>query len=531
MNAISLCSMACTAVLGAGLMAEAGGTAPGFVTVKEGRFVDGAGRHLLLHGMSVINKSKKQQYVLWQKEADFARMRQWGMNCIRLGVLWDGLEPEPGTYNETYLEQIDQWIRWAKANDLYVYLDMHQDLFSVLYSDGAPAWATLTDGQPHLSEGGVWSDAYFTSPAVQAAFDNFWANKPAPDGIGVQEHFAKVWRMLAARYAGEPAVIGYDLFNEPNMGNRSPEAMIYMIAKFSELLQAKGVAEAPDAMNLLEQWGASEGRSMLMKQLEDMTMYREILGAIEPIYNEFERTQLMPMYQRVTNAIREVDPHHIIFLETSMASNMGVRSGIEPVLGADGRRDPYQAYAPHGYDIVVDTPDIAKASTGRIELIFQHHAETARRLNMPMLVGEWGAYGGAGKEIIPAARTVLRQFEKAMCGETYWEYGKDLLQCQYLEILQRPVPLCVSGRLTAYESQPETHAFACAWEEDSAISAPTRIYLPETYFNAQTRIVLEPSGAGYTAEPAGVADKAVFLSIPPAGQALKRTFTLIQSPK
>ncbi|HPO13647.1 MAG TPA: cellulase family glycosylhydrolase [Candidatus Hydrogenedentes bacterium] len=527
MNAASLCGIACTALLMNAQAADAP-SGQGFVSIKEGRFVDAEGRHLLLHGMSVINKSKKQDYVIWQQAEDFTRMRHWGMNCIRLGVLWDGLEPEPGQYNEAYLKHIDQWIAWAKANGLYVFLDMHQDLFSVLYSDGAPEWATLTDGQQHLTEGGVWSDAYFTSPAVQAAFDNFWANKSAPDGAGLQDHFARVWRLLAERYAKEPTVIGYDLFNEPNMGNRSPEAMIYMIAKFSELLQAKGVQDAPDAMNLLEMWGSTEGRSKLMEQLRDMRIYQEILGAIEPIYNEFERTQLVPMYQRVANAIREVDAHHIIFLETSMASNMGVRSGIEPILGPDGKRDPLQAYAPHGYDIVVDTPDLANASTDRIEFIFNRHAETAQRLAIPMLVGEWGAYGGAGKNILPTAHVVVRQFENHLNGETYWEYGRDLLTCRYQEILQRPLPLRISGKLLAYQSDPKTRSFTCTWEEDPAISAPTQVYLPEAYFGPKTKITLESPGTGYTTEVAGGPDKSLYMVIPSTGQTLKRTLSLTQ---
>jgi endoglycosylceramidase len=52
-------------------------------------------------------------------------------------------------------------------------------------------------------------------------------------------------------------------------------------------------------------------------------------------------------------------------------SNLGITSHIEPMMGPDGQRDPQQAYAPHGYDIVVDTPQAAKASQARIELILE----------------------------------------------------------------------------------------------------------------------------------------------------------------
>ena len=35
-------------------------------------------------------------------------------------------------------------------------------------------------------------------PELFAALDHFWANAPAPDGVGVQEHFARVGASGAA---------------------------------------------------------------------------------------------------------------------------------------------------------------------------------------------------------------------------------------------------------------------------------------------------------------------------------------------
>lgn len=490
------------------------------ITVRDGRFIDSDGRQVLLHGMSVISKSRATGYISWQQPADFARMRQWGMNCIRLGMTWDAIEPEPGKYNEEFLKKLDERIQWAKDNDIYVFLDMHQDLFSVLYSDGAPEWATLNDGKPHIKPGGIWSDAYFSSPAIHAAFDNFWADKPAADGVGVQDHFARAWRHIAQRYADEPAVLGYDLFNEPNMGSRSIEAQLAMAGKFAEVMAAKGGAGSLDEVAGL--WLTTEGRSKIMKAMEDITMYKSLLDAIQPIYSDFEKTSLMQMYRRVTAAIREADKTSIIFLETSMASNMGVRSGIDPV--PDGG---YQAYAPHGYDIVVDTPDQPNASTARIDLIFTRHGETADRLGMPMLIGEWGAYGGIGPEIMPAARAVINQFEKLMCSEVYWEYGKYLDKCGYREILQRPIPLRISGRLIAYSSQPvnDKPAFTCTWEEDPKVKAPTIIYLPARYSENAT-IKLDPRQKGVTSEPAGRDDSSTYLTIPTSAKPIIRTLTV-----
>jgi endoglycosylceramidase len=116
-----------------------------FITTSGMRFIDTEGREILLRGVNIVDKSPQRNYLSWHSEEDFARLRDWGMNVIRLGIIWDGLEPEPGVYNDEYLAEIDKRIEWAAKYGLYVFLDMHQDLYRVLYSDGAPEWATLAD--------------------------------------------------------------------------------------------------------------------------------------------------------------------------------------------------------------------------------------------------------------------------------------------------------------------------------------------------------------------------------------------------
>ena len=154
------------ALLATGSLPAADG--PGFLSVRGERFVDAEGRQVLLHGLCVISKNKAENYLSWHGPQDFAALRDWGMNCVRLGILWDGLEPKPGFFDETYLKGVDQRIAWAKAAGVFVFLDMHQDLYSCKYSDGAPEWATLTDGEPHVAAGDVWSDAYVSSPSFRS---------------------------------------------------------------------------------------------------------------------------------------------------------------------------------------------------------------------------------------------------------------------------------------------------------------------------------------------------------------------------
>lgn len=413
--------------------AENGGA---FVTVSGIQFIDGAGKPLLLHGINVVNKSPAEGYTKNIEQRDLATIRNWGMNCIRLGILWDGLEPQPGKINEEYLERIARIVGWAKTENLYVLLDMHQDLYSVKFSDGAPAWATLDEGKPYTPTA-VWSDAYFTSEAVQAALDHFWANSPGPDGVGLQDHYARVWRRVAERFHDERAVLGFDLMNEPYPGRDNAKNRLVMAAKLFALLPAKLGDKMPSPDVLAKGADSPEGRQQLAEWLSDQELFAAMLDAGTPIMQAFERGRLQPMYARVAKAIREVDSRHIIFIEPTTSANIGIPSAIAPLMDDRGQRDMQQAYAPHAYDIVTDTPQSSLGSSNtRIELIFNRHAQKARELKMPLLIGEWGAYY-EDPNAAEAAKFVVRQFDKLQCGDTYWDYQRKLKDSPLLPALRR----------------------------------------------------------------------------------------------
>lgn len=157
---------------------------------------------------------------------DFAEMEALGLNSIRLLVHWSKLEPQPGFIDAAYIAQIREQIEQAALHGLYVIVDMHQDAWGKFVAtreagesclpplqpslgwDGAPAWATLSDGLStcHLQQREV-------SPAVSQAFTNFYL-----DTSGIRTHFIQTWAALAAAVADEPNVAGYDLLNEPNPG-------------------------------------------------------------------------------------------------------------------------------------------------------------------------------------------------------------------------------------------------------------------------------------------------------------------------
>jgi len=292
---------------------------------------------------------------------------------------------------------------------------------------------------------------------------------------------------------------------------------------------AQGISEkdapapATSPAEVLVQWMTGEGRSKLMARLKDMDIYNKLLDAGGPVYSTFERTQMVPMFQRVRDAIRTVDANHSVFLETSMSANMGIPTGVAPVMDGAGKPDALQIFAPHAYDIVVDTRDLALASDERLELIYRRHAETGKKMNMPVLIGEWGALGGGNPAILPTARFNIAMMEKYLLNETYWAYEGNLDRGACAEVFQRPIPARVNGLLLSYKTDFAAGKFTCTWKEDPAVKAPTKVYLPKSIFTSKDAAMLNPSGKGFTVEPVAGDTGAVQLVIAPTGQAEERT--------
>lgn len=486
-----------------------------FVTVEDGRFIDQDGRQVILRGVNV--GEKRSPYLSWHGPREYAQMRGWGFNCIRLLTFWAAIEPECGRYDEEYLKGLDERIKWAKENNIYVILDMHQDLYGegIPGGDGAPKWATLDEGKRHASLGFVWSDAYLVSPKIHAAFDNFWNNSPGPDGVGIQDRFALAWQHLARRYADEPAVIGFDLLNEPFPGSDVLDAVI---ATFPVLRQVL----TPDSLS---------GKS-IMEKLSDMSTYKAILDAAGGVCQTFEREKLTPMFQRVGEAIRKVDRRHILFIAPCVFTNPGIPSALEPVLGEDGQVDPHQAFAPHAYDITVDSPNPEDANSSRLSLIFERHAETARRLGMPFVVGEWGAFYGS-PNVIPVARAYAHEFEKYLAGDTYWDFHEGFERTAFFPMLERPYPHAVSGKIVQYQYDSEKETFKCSWDESGNETKPSIFFFPGERFPTDSKIELIPPSLQANMAPVFThhESKNWFLNIVPFGQTCRRELVITASPK
>jgi endoglycosylceramidase len=241
-------------------------------------FTDATGRVVMLRGMNFVEKwAPFTPAADGFDDDDAALIAANGFNTVRLGIPFEFVMPTPGRVDRHYLESIAGTVRILARHGIYVLLDFHQDGWGpVTHGNGMPAWATLTDGLPNPAA--PFPLYYVQNPALQRAFDNFWANRPGPDGVPLQEHYAEAMRAVAARFVASPNVIGYEAMNEPWPGTNWSTC-------------ATG---CPD----------------------------------------LERQLLAPFYARMTAAVRSVDPIRPVFVEPFVLFNFGSADTSLPGAGS-----------------------------------------------------------------------------------------------------------------------------------------------------------------------------------------------------
>ncbi|MBN2211664.1 MAG: cellulase family glycosylhydrolase [Sedimentisphaerales bacterium] len=458
------------------------------ITIKDGRFIDAQGGEVILNGINIGFGSHTGPddtfKIFWEhgREEAFQRIRQWGFNCVRLPIFWAGVEPTCGRYDEAFLKQVDEKIAWAKKYDLYVILDMHQDLWGVGVpgARGAPPWALPAKDTPHLHEAAFWGMAYLESPRVQAAFDAFWANRKGPDGVGIQDRYALAWRHLAQRYVDEPAVIGYDLMNEPFQGSVLPGVILGSAAQMANELQKKGITL--DAATPTE-------RIELIHNIiqDDPNLYRQWLAMVDAPLKLSDAMLITPMYQRVAREIRSIDSHRLIFTTTPITANMGIASGVGRINSIDGQPDPGQVLAPHAYH---EVPDILQLT---VERLVAH----AKGLNVPLFVGEWGNLENIDamyqRDPLPGARLFRNMMETNKFSAAYWSYQNDLdHRPSFPGIIARPYPQRIAGELIGYDYCDDSRIFTCYWQIKPAVAGESVIFIPEVCYPQGVEVILEP---------------------------------------
>ncbi|WP_426565088.1 glycoside hydrolase family 5 protein [Angustibacter sp. McL0619] len=226
---------------------------------------DVTGRRVLLRG---VNVNQLIDYYLRDPDVpatqkptdeDFAQIASYGFSVVRLGMSWSRLEPTRGEFDHAYLDEIRAAVASAKEHGLYTVLDIHQDAWGNALAappgqrcgaatspttgwDGAPAWATITDGAQHCQ-----FMARDLAPAVATAYSNFYTDRD-----GIQTELIRTWATVAKAFADEPAVAGYDLLNEPGIGATPPVSSALLLGRYYDAaITAIRGAERPGFAHLI----------------------------------------------------------------------------------------------------------------------------------------------------------------------------------------------------------------------------------------------------------------------------------------
>ena len=151
----------------------------------------------------------------------------------------------------------------------------------------------------------------------------------------------------------------------------------------------------------------------------------------------------MSFYEKVARKIHDADPDALFFTEPCYFTNLGAPSGLKKL------SLPGQIFAPHGYDLVVDTGRDDLYAPSRIDLIFRRHKETGEKLGLPIFIGEWGAFGSRPGNH-QAASQMFRILEENLWSHAYWDWSADIESLPIWRHLVRAYPMATAGTLNAY---------------------------------------------------------------------------------
>ena len=223
-------------------------------------FIDSDNRVNIFHGVNIIYKiypfhpdviTKAFDPFTSFNDEDVKIIKKLGFNVVRLGIIWEGLETEPGKYNLEYLEKIKIIINKLGSHGIYTILDAHQDLFSRIFcGEGVPSFyakdipvdktcsSTITaeyfkligmciplsshnweyekiytNSFPTKESCAKNYSKYFQSSELASAFYYFYTNED------LQNKFTNFWKKIADFFQDNINILGLDLLNKPWVAN------------------------------------------------------------------------------------------------------------------------------------------------------------------------------------------------------------------------------------------------------------------------------------------------------------------------
>lgn len=150
---------------------EKGNDSMGWISIDGKHFVDDSGESMTFQGVNIRDPHNLEEEGHWTR-SHFQEAQAWGANVIRLPI-------HPPSWRargeEGYLALIDQAVEWARELELYLILD----------------WHSIGNLKMEMFQ----HEMYITSVEETTAF----------------------WNAVSLKYANEPVVLMYELYNEPTI--------------------------------------------------------------------------------------------------------------------------------------------------------------------------------------------------------------------------------------------------------------------------------------------------------------------------
>ncbi|CAN5617840.1 cellulase family glycosylhydrolase [soil metagenome] len=429
------------------------------------------GRVLIVHGMNMVNKRPPYLPAAFGfDDEDGEFLADNGFTAVRLGVIWKGVEPRPGEYDEDYIEGLDETVEMLATHGIHTLIDFHQDALNERFQgEGFPDWAVAEVKDP--------GDAQpFDSEPYQRSLDRFWSNADGPGGVGLQDRFAAAYRRVADHFADDDSVLGYDIFNEPYGATAHSDCHV-------DLFDPK----------------VPEGGF-------DCQDFDRLIG-------EFQ--------QRVIDEIREVDDRHLVFYEPNTLFNWAVPTELPKLTGGDLGMS-FHDYCPPGTTLgytcdqslekVLDNADERSAATGDALLltevgntdgvVLDTFADLA---DASMTSWMFWSYCGCDNPTVIGVSAHLDDFAVDLGKPP----GEDNLVPEKVDAMVRPYPTLVAGTPVEYGFDRATKTFTFTYRPERVDGkgrfdeeACTEVFVPRRHYPHGYRVevvggeVVSDAGAG-----------------------------------
>ena len=381
--------------------------------------LDNEGRYSVFHGVNVIIKlppylpdlDKFDPLNSLNTEYDLKTMKKMGFNMVRLGVIWEAVERQPGVYDMEYLQKVEEIINTLGKNGIYTMVDAHQDAFSRNFcGEGVPYFYTNELGYDKKCNANIVTQFLgFVGTCKNLDYFNFTYDEnglPVIDDCkknsfieyhflaefssaykkfyenvnNIQDKFVEFWKVVATKFKGNKYVLGYDLWNEPSPGGF----------------------------------------------LED---FKNIIPGRPDLYS------VLPLYKKVNEALRDIDPNYILYFEnTPIPDTLPIMGGL--VWGTmkekPGDDNEPQVYNFHSYCCVsgANACENGEASLkNSLNLCPKFHKNKFRtemdnarnNLHVPMFVTEFGACSDS-QACYNEIMNVISICEENFISWSYWNY-------------------------------------------------------------------------------------------------------------